>query len=162
MRFDSKDPSKFNSVLAAGIYDGEVVKAEEKTSKKGNDMIALTIKVFHQDQSVLVNDWLVSMDEMIPKIFSFCSSAGIEAEYHSGELTAELCVGLAVKVKLAIEASTEFGDKNVVKGYVTEKVSSKPSAAYRAPQGVPAAQTIAANRALQEASSNGEESDIPF
>lgn len=162
MRFDSKDPSKFNSVLAKGTYDFEVVKAEEKVSSKGNEMIALTLKCFHQDQSVLVNDWLVSMDSMIPKIFSFCSATGIEAEYHAGELTAELCAGLAGKVKLDIEPNAEFGDKNVVKGYVAEKASSKPAPSHHEPRGVPASQTLAANQRLQESASRGDDPDIPF
>lgn len=162
MRFESKDPEKFRSVFAKGTYDGEVVKAEEKVSKKGNEMIALTLKAFHQDQTVLVNDWLVSMDEMIPKIFAFCSSAGILDEYHAGELTAELCVGLSVKVKLDIEVNAEFGDKNIVKGYVTEKASSKPAGERREPQGVPSNRTIAANKAMQEAAHSGDEPDIPF
>jgi len=162
MQFEAKDPSKFSKVFPKGTYDFEVVKAEEKVSSKGNEMIALTLKVFNQDQTVLVNDWLVSMDSMIPKIFSFCSATGIETEYHAGELTAELCIGLAGKVKLDIEPSAEFGDKNKVAGYVTEKASSKPADTYRAPQGVPAAQTRNANRAMQEAANNGEESDIPF
>ncbi len=45
---DAGDRGAF-TLLPEGLYDIEVVEAEERTSQKGNQMIALTIEARHPD-----------------------------------------------------------------------------------------------------------------
>ena len=105
------------SLLPKGTYDFEVFRAEEAVSKKGNDMIALGLRIFAPDGSVpFVNDWL--LEAMAYKLRHFCETTGLLAKYDDGSLCAEDCKHAAGKVQLDIEkAKNNYGPKNVVKDY---------------------------------------------
>src|SRR4051812_33267461 len=106
-------------LLDPGDYDFEVVDAKDTVSKSsGNEMIALKLRIFPHDDSPprLVNDYLVpgsSLGEL--KINRFCHAVGIQDTYFAGELTGLSCEGASGRLKLSIQASEQYGDKNQVK-----------------------------------------------
>jgi hypothetical protein len=113
-------------VIPEGEYDYEVIDAEEKTSKKGNEMIEITLKVFHGDSFRTITDYL--MEAMAFKLRHFCEAGGIIKLYDNGTLTASDCIGCSGKLKLTIEKDTsgKYSDKNTVKDYiVTGEVTEK-------------------------------------
>lgn len=105
------------SLLPKGTYDFEVFRAEDKISSKGNDMIAIDIRVFAPDGSMpFVKDWLLEV--MAFKLRHFCETTGLIGKYDDGSLCAEDCLRASGKVQLDIEkAKGNYGPKNVVKDY---------------------------------------------
>lgn len=115
----------FERLLPKGVYDFEIVKAEEKQSKKGNDMIAVNLKVFHGDGFQFVRDFL--MEAMSHKLRHFAETVGLLESYDSGQLDANDLVGRSGKARIDIEPAGEFPAKNVVKDY-GEKKKADPAA----------------------------------
>lgn len=108
-------------VLPPGIYDFEIAKAVEKTSKAGNDMIELTVRVFPADGGAprLVRDWLVggaSLGEL--KINRFCHATGLEGTYFNGKFGADVCEGAAGKCKTTVAPSEKYGEQCSIKDYL--------------------------------------------
>lgn len=56
------DDVQEGTIVPEGEYDLKIIKAEETESKKGNDMIALTIKVDEKEyaNARLIGHWLLS------------------------------------------------------------------------------------------------------
>jgi len=112
-------------VMDPGIYSFEVISAKDATSKKGNDMIELTLRVFPNDPDSgprIIKDWLVAgspLGEL--KINNFCHCVGIQDAYFAGEFSAFQCEGQAGSLRLTIQASEQYGDQNSVKAYVVPK-----------------------------------------
>lgn len=154
MRFQPKEDSELYSLLEKGTYDFEVVTARDTVSKKGNEMIELTLKVFGPDKEHTLPDWIVDG----AKLKRFCQAIG--HPYESGELPADVLEGKSGKCTIGIEQSEQYGDRNKVTGY---KPSERASAASESPgrlitEGVPSTQTKAA--AQRAASSDAD--DTPF
>lgn len=151
---------KSDMVLPPGEYDFEVASAAEKTSKNGNEMIELSLRVFPRDGSGarLVRDWLVSGTPMGDlKINRFCHCTGLQDAYFADELSAMLCEGQAGTLKLTITGSEQYGDQNQVKDYivVVPEQLNQDDPGPPLPKGVPTAQT-------QRANSVASNDDIPF
>lgn len=106
-------------LLPKGTYDFEIVKAEEKTSKKGNDMIDVNLKVYHGEGFQFVRDFL--MEAMPHKLRHFAETTGLIEAYDSGSLQASDIVGRSGKVRIDIEPAGEYPAKNVVKDYGEKK-----------------------------------------
>jgi hypothetical protein len=111
-----------------GIYDAEIVSAVEKLSKAGNDMIEMTLQVYHPDDGTTrqVYDWL--LEAMAYKLRHCCEAVGLSDAYDSGSLEAWQLEGKSVRVKLGIDAKAEI-KRNKVMDYVVEE----PAAPARAP-----------------------------
>ena len=158
MRFQPKSEAEAQGLFDKGIYPGTVTKAEEKTSKSGNEMIALDLKFFRDDGAeVEVKDWLVSSEKCIGKIRHFCASAGVMDLYEAGELNADVCYGQNIHALLVVEED-DFGSKNKVADYKGNPHEAPIPTAAPKLQGTPGGQQQAA-RAVAEA--NGDDS-IPF
>lgn len=124
MKFAAKSEKEIQeeNLLQPGIYDFEVTGAEDKTSKAGNDMIQLNIKVFGEGgRSVLVTDYL--MEKLAFKLRHACDACGLLKQYESGELNSDMFYGKAGKVKLKIDQDKEgkYADKNAVQDYVKKE-----------------------------------------
>jgi len=85
-----------------GVYDAEIVSAEEKISSKGNDMIEMTLNVYHEDTQRQMKDWLV--EAMAFKLRHCCDAAGLSDAYEAGTLDAWQLESKSVKVKLTTES----------------------------------------------------------
>jgi hypothetical protein len=159
MRFTPQTEEELNPVLPQGIYEAEVIKADEQTSKKGNDMIKLTLKVYASgEKTILVNDYL--MEAIGKKLRGFCESAGVLDLYESGMLEAHDCTGRSVNVKLKIEQQDGFSPKNAVVDYLPTGAPVQPPPK-QAPIGSLA---IGGNSkaAAAAASERGDDNDVPF
>lgn len=125
MRYNHEDAVDRFAVIPAGVYDAVVEKATNDVSKAGNDMIEIYLKVFTPaGVATSVKDYLVSTPGALYKVRHFCDSAGID--FSKNELEAGECVDKNVKVKLKLEKSEEWGDKNSVEDYVKRDKSTAP------------------------------------
>lgn len=98
-------------LLAAGTYDFEVIDAKDAVSKKGNEMIALTLRVFSPDDSTRVlSDWLLPEPALAKKkLARFCRAVGLEAKYELGLVTAADCDGRSGKVVIKHQDDDKYG-----------------------------------------------------
>ncbi|MDP7030247.1 MAG: DUF669 domain-containing protein [Phycisphaerales bacterium] len=121
MEFNPSDGSQRSGLelLPAGEYDIEVIEAEERSSQKGNQMIALTLQAKHPDgYDARVWDYLVSVQAAVFKIKMFCEATGLQKQFERGRLTAEECVGRRARATVIIEEGRDgFSDRNSIQEY---------------------------------------------
>lgn len=124
------------SIRPEGVYPFEVTDAKAGESReKKNPMIALVLSCFDAEgDRFSVKDWLVHSDNRWAekKVFDFSRSAGLEAKYADGTLSAEDCLGRTgyamigtEKGKPKSDGSGNFNDRNNVKYYTQ---APKPAA----------------------------------
>lgn len=133
--------------LADGVYDFEVISAEDTTSKAGNEMIAVVLRVFAADGSTRqVRDWLLPAPALSKKkLVRFCRSVGIEDKYENGTLTGEDCQGMAGRVAIKRKDNGQYGMQPTVETY--EMSGSLPS---KTPKPASAGQASAAEPAPED------------
>jgi hypothetical protein len=108
-------------VIPEGEYNIEVLDANDKTSKAGNEMIELGLKVFKDDGShILVTDYL--MEKILYKLKHACECFGLQKEYKNESVVANDFIGKTGKAKIVIQVDKEgkYPDKNGVKDYVVK------------------------------------------
>ena len=134
MRFQPKTEHQIaeEGLMPDGIYDFEVIEAEEAQSKRGNDMIVIKLRVFDADGTARnMTDYL--MEAMAFKLRHAAEVCGLLPDYEKGELYAGSFVGQTGKVKIGRDKPNgDYPPRNAVKDYV------KPDAAV-IPSGLPAA-----------------------
>jgi hypothetical protein len=159
MRVTPRSEDELNPVLMPGEYDAEVIKSEEKVSQKGNEMIAIKLRVYHDGGTIIVDDWLLDGPSApaAAKLKRFCESADLVAAYENGELCADSCMSRSVRVKLKIvrDETGQYGDKNGVAGYVFKQKFSPAPKPKPQGTGMSAAQAAAVNEQFPP-------DDIPF
>lgn len=121
MQFQPKSEKQIaeEKLLPAGVYPFEVLAAESKKSKAGNDMIELKLRLFRPDGSEWnARDWL--MEKIPHKLFHFCSFTGLSTKYHEGALLSTDCIGKSGYAKIVIKEDKEgkFPPSNSVADYV--------------------------------------------
>jgi hypothetical protein len=164
MRFTpvSEEEAAAVNLLPKGDYDAVVQSAVDKTSKtSGNEMIELTLTVYGDDSKERkVRDWLVSTDGGQAKIQRFCKSAGLWDMYQSGELSADCCGNVNVRVKIGQQPGEgDYPPKNKVVDYLPPKASVRPASSL---QGVPPTQTRAAGTGRSDPTAPPTQDEIPF
>jgi hypothetical protein len=127
MRFQPKSEAalqeardKALGVWTAGTYDFEVAHAEDTTSQAGNDMIALDLHVYNTaSERKTLKDYLVASMEW--KLRHCAYACGLGDKYETGELSAADFIGCAGRLRLGIEKSAGYPDKNKVADYEKAK-----------------------------------------
>lgn len=124
MRFKPKTAEEIatENLLPLGVYDFEVLEAEEATSAKGNDMIKLKLKVYEDDGGHrIVFDYL--LEALAAKLRSAAEVCGLHPQYEAGELRATDFEGKVGKVKVGIQKDKagQYPDRNAVLDYVFNK-----------------------------------------
>jgi hypothetical protein len=112
------------------IVDFEVLEAEDTTSRNGDDMVKMKIKVFNEEGgSRTVYEYLLGTDSMQWKVRAFCAATGLLEQYETGELEAVEMEGRTGKAKLVIQKdkSGSYPDKNAIGAYIAQ--AEKPKAA---------------------------------
>ena len=120
----SRDELARESLLPDGVYDFEVISAEDAVSKSGNDMIKLKLAVFRPDGSQAhLYDYLLTTQEW--KLAAFCDAIGKSEDYDAGHVETADLQGAGGRCKIATEAAKLDDDgnekwppKNKVKNYV--------------------------------------------
>ncbi len=157
MQFNSKSRDELAkaSLTPPGEYDFEIMRAEEATSKKGNEMIKLKLRVFVDGGEIHVYDYLVAGMEY--KLANFCDTIGRSEDYDAGEIKADNLEGCAGKLKLVIEDAVKDEDtgevkwpaKNAVKTYLAGKKGQEKMAERRV-------------KRAPKAAVNTDDEEIPF
>jgi hypothetical protein len=138
--------------------DFEVVTADNKTSKAGNDMIAVKLRVWHGEREAHVYDYL--MATMGFKLLHFCEAAGLTDRYASGGLDASDCHGKTGRAVIGLEpASGNYAAKNTVRDYVGHRETKVVKVGASAP---PMTNRLGPAAASPAASANSAADDIPF
>lgn len=124
MRYTPKTEKEIaeEKLLPEGEYPYQISGALEKTSKSGNDMIELTVRVFKPDGSfVLVTDYL--LESLAYKLRHAAVSCGLEKIYDAGTLKADDFIGKQGMLKLGIQKDKngQYPDRNSVKDYIVPK-----------------------------------------
>lgn len=130
MRFTPVSEEVAAGCFPKGEYDAVVAKAEQKVSKKGNDMIELELTVFGPDGvEAKVKDWILSNDTGAYKLQRFCKSSDLWDLYQAGEISADHCKDQNVTVKLGIQDdNADFPPRNKIVDYMPRKLSApKPA-----------------------------------
>ena len=138
--------------------DFEVMTAENKVSKAGNDMIAVKLCVWHGEREVHVYDYL--MATMGFKLLHFCEAAGLTDRYASGGLDASDCQRKTGRAVIGLEPSGNYAAKNVVKDYIGHRETKVVKVGASAPPAMPG--RVALVKAAPAAGAKGVEDDIPF
>lgn len=129
MKFSPKAESELNqfTLLPAGIYDCEVMEAEDKVSTAGNPMIKIKLNVFDaQGKKHVIFDYL--MEKLAYKLRHAAYTFGQGASYEKGTLEGIDLQGQGGKIKIKINPAKDgYEAKNVVVDYVvplkTEKLT---------------------------------------
>jgi hypothetical protein len=111
-----------------GEYPFSIVAAEQKTSKKGNEMIVLSVQIFNAEGRVrTLNDYLLDMPEMAHKLRHAAVVCGLEDKYNAGTLEPFDFVDKTGVAKVGIQKSKDeqYADKNVINDYLAAD-ASKP------------------------------------
>ena len=121
----SREEIAREKLLKPGIYDFEVMRAEETTSKSsGNPMVKIKIRVFHDGGEAHIYDYITSTQ--VEKLCAFCDAVGLSKEYDAGDVKSDDMEGRSGRVKIGIEDEKPKDDgtdakwpaKNKVKDYV--------------------------------------------
>ena len=121
----SREEIAREKLLKPGIYDGEVMRAEETISKSsGNPMIKLKVRIFHDGGEAHLYDYIV--DTQVEKLCAFCDAVGLSKEYDAGDVKSDDMEGRAFRAKVGIEDEKPKDDgsdekwpaKNKIKDYL--------------------------------------------
>lgn len=130
MRFKPKTEKEIaeEKIIPEGVYGFQISNGEDKTSKAGNEMIELIVRVYKPDGNfILITDYL--MEKISYKLRHAAEACGLLHEYESGVLVGDNFVGKTGELKLGIkEASGDWPAKNVIKDYIVPKDGEKPKA----------------------------------
>jgi len=109
------------TLLEPGVYEMIVTEAEEKTSSKGNPMIALVLEPVDRP-GARVRSWLVATPAALFKVKEFCDAAGLADRFNSGRLGEDDCRNVRVRAEISIEEGTGgFGDTNRIEHFLPPK-----------------------------------------
>jgi len=116
-------------ILEEGIYKFKVLKSKRTYSKAGNDMCELQLKIYRDNLSAVIFDYLVFSDVPfnILKVNHFCDSTGLFEQYKKGDLQEDLS-GLEGYVKISIKPESKdsygriFPKRNVVHDYIKQEI----------------------------------------
>lgn len=132
MKFNPKTEKEIqeaNLIPEKTICPVKILNAIDKTSAAGNEMIELTVRVFHGDKSFQVLDWIMPKVEF--KFFHFCAYMGLSKQYETGTLTAADCKDREGYAKIGIQSDKtgQYPDRNNIMDYVRMPVGKPGSAA---------------------------------
>jgi hypothetical protein len=159
----SEDECK-RQLLKAGECDFEILKSEATTSKKGNDMIKLTIKCWDPEgREGTVFDYL--MDAIPHKLRHAAYACGQGHAYEDGSLTAAHFENRNGRLKLTVKVQEGYDDKNEVQDYVIAETTKRQEGYQTAKVAQSLKQPPAAKAPVKSTISTGEEfteESIPF
>lgn len=137
-------------VMDPGTYPFVVQRAEDKTSRAGNPMIAMVLLVNYRGHQVPMRDWI--LEKFPSKLKHFCDATNKQDQYRQGSLSAAIVVNASGWVKIGTEEKP--GTKNPDRMFLNNIVED-----YVVP---PAAGAVAPPAARPDDGEPEEEDDIPF
>lgn len=136
MRLTPKSEQQIQNenLLPLGEYDFEILDAEETTSKAGNDMIKMKVKIFTDDHGErTIFDYL--MENVAYKLRHAAEACGLLESYESGVLDAEDFKRKVGRCKIGVQKdkSGQYPDRNVIQDYLIDAPKGdapKPASSY--------------------------------
>ena len=123
-RTESQAQSASRPVLLSGWHEARIVEAIEKPSKRGNDMIEITVGVRDAEGNERTFlDWLTDTPLGAVKLRHACEAVGALARYESGEIGQADFPGHDVRVKIGIEKKRGYPDRSVIEDYAVSSAS---------------------------------------
>ena len=116
---DANDKSNQFALLKDGDYPFEVLEAEDKTSKNGNEYIKTKLGVAAspgRQQWV----WCNLVPAMEFQLRHLCESTGLLAKYATGQLTARDCIGRTGIASIITKKQDGYEARNEVKDFVVK------------------------------------------
>jgi hypothetical protein len=116
-------------VWKPGVYDFEIMEAEDTVSKNGNDMIKLKVAVYN-DEGNFQNIFDYLLESVAYKLRHCAYACGIGTAYEAGELEAIDFLGKTGKCKVTIQKDKtgQYADKNGIGDYIVpEPVETAPA-----------------------------------
>ncbi len=108
------NPKDAATTFPEGTYEAEIVKVEDKVSKAGNEMQAVTLKVFDDNnRSQLITEYITAA--AVFKLKQLAVALGRSQEFEAGTFQADDHVGAGLRVSLIIETTDQYGDQNRIK-----------------------------------------------
>lgn len=109
-------------LLPEAIYEAEIIESEAKTSKSGNEMIALKVKVFDEEGGQhIVFDYIVFGNNFGERKFRHAAVAcNLLDKYTAGKLEADDFVNTMCRVEVKQQkGTTEYPNpKNIIFDYI--------------------------------------------
>lgn len=130
MKFTPRSESEVSKIFEKGNYKFEVIDANEKTSKNGNEMIHLKLSLYHNSipgKSTMVDTYLLSDNPNFEYLIRhFCVAVGLEDKYNLGTLEAPDCLGCKGIAKVTVEEDKtgNYPPKNRVVDFIEESSAS--------------------------------------
>lgn len=125
MKFTPKTEKQIaeDCLRPAGIYSFEIVDATNEISKKGNEMIKLSLRLYSKDgdDCGILSDYL--LESLAYKLRHAAIACGLDALYGGGTLDASDFIGKTGDLKLAIkrDKTGQYPDQNSVSDYLLKK-----------------------------------------
>lgn len=105
--------------LSVGIADFEIFDATHKTSKSGNPMIEIKLKIWDKNGTQgTMWDYLVGIPSSVWKIKSLCIAIGSPAKYEEGSISDEFLVGKSGSCELVEQKDKDGKERIRVKDYI--------------------------------------------
>lgn len=119
------------NLLPKGWYPCTITEAEEKVSKKGNEMIELNVKVYRPTGGFnFVRDFLMDNEASAAGLRHCADMCGCLSDYEAGAIKPELWIDREGWVKIGIEKGKDnYPDKNRIYDYAKEDPTAKKPAA---------------------------------
>jgi hypothetical protein len=108
-------------VMLSGWHEAQILHAHEARSKRGNDMIAISVTVADAEGRVRTfRDWLTNTTLGGLKLRHACEGVGALGRYESGEVgAADFPEGHTLRVKIGIEKKRGYPDREVIEDYAS-------------------------------------------
>jgi len=121
--YDPKDASP--PLIADGEYDAKIESVEETTSKAGNHMLKLAVRVWANGHESILFDYVV-VPSSLWKLKQISTALDKLAKFEAGKLEPQEISGasLRVFVKTRKDETGKYNDQNVITKYL--KDSAEP------------------------------------
>lgn len=118
MKLTPRTDEELLNLLPEGEYDFFVKQAEDTVSKKGNEMIRLSVAILDSNnREHLIFDYL--LDALAFKVKHFAEAVGLEDKYNAGCYMASDCWNKSGRCYVTrVEAKDGFPAKNNVADYI--------------------------------------------
>lgn len=125
--YDPKDAEA--KLIPDGEYDAEVIEVEEQTSKAGNAMLKLTVKVWANGGSFHVFDYVVN-PATLWKLKQLSSAVGLMDKFQTGSMNPRELVGKSfiAGVKTKKDETGKYAPQNVIAKYASASASASAPA----------------------------------
>ena len=109
-------PEDASNCFPVGEYSATLTSVEDTTSQKGHPMQHAVWTVYNGDRKQLVDEYIVNPSTIF-RLKQIARAMGKLPEFEKRQFQLDDHIGANIVVKLSIEKSDEFGDRNRIQYY---------------------------------------------